>query len=353
MASALTLLAQGANGTTYDQLKKGLNLTDDRVAVARRYQYLFKSLQKNGVLLANQIYVKKSRELNATFSKIAKEQFLSGVKSLDFREYKKTERTINTFINSRTRQKIRNFIKSNTLSANNEIVLVNALYLKSNWKQKFNKTLTKKGRFYINKSQTIPVEYMNMRGNFRYGNFPQSNLSIIEMNFAKSNLTFIVILPTNRTGLAALEASFNCSGFLNLEKSLRQVQVNLTIPKFKVDFDINLNSVLRKVCTFLNVKIFMSYSYNGRFYGRMDEVSCRRKIEQFSLLNFFDNHKRPVKNSIERLVRASSILVVELLEFNACLLSRSSADKKTNFILLLQLSYIYINVKSTFVRSLY
>lgn len=248
MASSLTLLSQGANGTTYEQLKRGLNLTVDRVTVARQYHDLFDSLQKSGILLANQIYVDKYDEINATFNKIAKEQFSSGVTSLNFLDFKKTRKTINNFVESKTKRKIRNFITLMTPGGNSEIVLVNAIYLKSNWKQKFNKTLTKKGRFYVNKSQTIPVKYMNARGNFRYGNFPQSNVSILEMNFAKSNLTFIVILPKNRTGLAALEANFNYSQFLNFEKSLRPLQVNLTIPKFKVDFDINLNPILKKVC---------------------------------------------------------------------------------------------------------
>lgn len=68
------------------------------------------------------------------------------------------------------------------------------------------------------------------------------------MNYKNSDVTLMIVLPNKKGGLSALETKMNQIDFIELSKSLHKIQLsNVTIPKFKIEFEINLNESLKKV----------------------------------------------------------------------------------------------------------
>lgn len=251
VASVLGLLSQAANGTTYDEIKRGLYLYPRKGEVADQYQKLYNSLDKNKgpatLSLVNQIYVQKGNELSPTFSEVAKDKYKAGIESLNFAKSEKSAKAINDFVQSKTNKKIMEVIKSSDLNSDTELVLLNAIYFKADWELKFNKSLTFKAPFHVNRNETVEAEFMTQKAKFFYGDAFQS--SILEMKYAKSNISFVIVLPENNSNLANVE---NILTFEKLNQflynSVELIDVNVTIPKFGVEYEVDLKPVLEKVC---------------------------------------------------------------------------------------------------------
>lgn len=253
VASALALISQAANGTTYEQIRRGLHLVGDKSSIANQYHELLDSLQKTAatstLTIANQIYIQRGEQINDDFSKIAKEKFLSGIESLNFADKPQSVQIINDFVKRKTNDKIRDFVNEDVIDVDAKTFLVNAIYFNSNWQTKFNKELTKTGDFFIGEHETVPVDYMHMTNNeqMEYSYSLELKAAMVEMKYANPRFAFVIVLPDNRTGLADLEAKFTQNHFNSMINDMNLNEVNISMPKFKVGFQINLKDALTKV----------------------------------------------------------------------------------------------------------
>lgn len=131
MSMLLTLLSLGTDGKTFDELKKGLYLNGNKTIVADQYhefdQLIRKSAGESELLIANQIYVMQKYQLKEDFKEIAVKKFASGVESVNFAQSNETAQIINRFVEQKTKQKIRNFVKSSMFNGNTRTFLVNAI----------------------------------------------------------------------------------------------------------------------------------------------------------------------------------------------------------------------------------
>lgn len=59
------------------------------------------------------------------------------------------------------------------------LVLVNAVYFKGQWKNKFNPDFTKDMPFYVNKDTVKNVPTMYREGTYRFGDLPDLNAKFI------------------------------------------------------------------------------------------------------------------------------------------------------------------------------
>ena len=57
----------------------------------------------------------------------------------------------------------------------------------------------------------------------------------------------IIVLPNKRTGLADLETKVSKQSLISVANSLRPVKVNVALPKFRIESQIDLKAVLSSV----------------------------------------------------------------------------------------------------------
>lgn len=81
-----------------------------------------------------------------------------------------------------------------------------------------------------------------VRSLIKYG-FPKSCRSELQ----GSRLSMVFVLPTERDGLAKVEAKLATTDLNELDKKLRKAEVEVTIPKFKLEEACNLVDDLSKV----------------------------------------------------------------------------------------------------------
>lgn len=251
IASALALALQGAEKNTFEQIAHGLHLGADKATIAAQFAKSYDLLQdgigESTLSIANQLYVQQGHQIKQAFHDVAVKQFKSGVESLNFAEAVTAARTINSFVESKTNNKIKNLISSDSLDHLTRLVLVNAIYFKGNWQQKFPIQRTSPGDFYVDETKTVTVDYMRNENQYRYAGLSDLDASALELKYANSNISFVVVLPNSRTGLPALEASLKNYDLSKITGQLYEKKVEVTLPKFKIEYQIELTNVLQKV----------------------------------------------------------------------------------------------------------
>lgn len=212
------------------------------------YELLEKSIGKSTLTIANRVYVSAGFTINQKFREVAVQKFLSDIQEVDFGQSEASASTINKLVEEKTNKKIKNLISPNMLNSLTCMVLVNAIYFKGNWKHKFNKRNTRKGNFYINENNQCPVDFMAKKQGFKYGMLTDLDAAALGMEYVDSNLSFVILLPNKRNGLLTLDSLLCNYDLANITKNMREQKVDVKIPKFKVEFDLNLNGVLKEVC---------------------------------------------------------------------------------------------------------
>lgn len=263
MSSIFTLLSQAAYGVTFEELRNGFNLRDNKTATATEYFERNKQLLSNAgettLTIANQIYVHQHYSLNPTFKQVAVKKFSSGIESVDFCNSDESARIINNFVEEKTRKKIRDIIEASSIRcAFDRMILINAIYFKGNWLYQFDEKLTKNDVFYPNEIDAIYVDFMNIRKRFNVLHLDELNARALELKYANSKFSFVIVLPNKFTGLAALESKLKnydlMKDFMDFDSGSKKDYV-VKVPKFKVEYDIKLNKILINVSVIKNVWI--------------------------------------------------------------------------------------------------
>lgn len=251
VSNALTLLSQGAEGITFEQLSKGLHLGKDKSIAADQFlahrETLENNLGESKLSIANRIYIQNGQQLSKSFESVAVSKFESGIESLNFGDAEKSAETINHFVEEQTNGKIKDLIKPDQLDGNTRSVLVNAIYFKGNWEVPFSTDLTEKSDFYNSENETSQVDFMYMDSDFNVAYVKDLNATALELKYANSNISLVMVLPNSRTGLSALETKLKDYDLSKIAQAFYFGRCEITIPKFKIEYEINLNDVLKNV----------------------------------------------------------------------------------------------------------
>lgn len=151
----LAMLWYGARKRTATELQTTLQLTGrTRAAFAADIRALLEPLQRNASVLrvANRIYVQHSQRIRAEFNVAVKRDFFATAQTLNFERSAEAAAVINAYVAQQTRGLIKTLVDSAMLSADTQMVLVNAVYFKSDWQHGFNPRNTYKEPFYADGS---------------------------------------------------------------------------------------------------------------------------------------------------------------------------------------------------------
>lgn len=262
VANSLALLSQGTNGDSFDQIEKALYSPGDKAAIGNQFAEYHKTLLEDNsiITMVNQIYMQQGYRFKEDFRKIAVERFFSGVEMVNFSNPNECAQTINRFVEEKTIHTIKNLIQPQMLDGQTKIVLVNAIHFKNYWRYRFNKKCTHRGEFYIDEKTSVSVDFMcfdepfNRRFNkqFDYKVLDDLDATALGMSYMQTIYSFVIILPNKRMGLIDLEAKLKNHNH-DLFEFARQhyAYVNVTIPKFKIEFEIELNEILENVSIYI------------------------------------------------------------------------------------------------------
>jgi len=198
------------------------------------------------VFEASKVYVKKDFSIKPTFNEIATKNFNSEAQSLDFSESSESAATINQWVEDNTNNKIKNLVTPDELTNDVRMILINAVYFKALWKYEFAQTETRKAPFYLNDVDSVEANFMYGKSKFKVGEVSGFDATVLELPYKETDITMLIILPNNRTGLAALESKLSDFNANSIQWR-REEEIQIYIPKFKIEFDIKLKKPLKEV----------------------------------------------------------------------------------------------------------
>jgi serpin B len=196
--------------------------------------------------VANRLFGQKEYEFRPTFLDLVGEVYGAPLQPADFRADARGETTaINRWVETQTRDRIRNLIPDGALTADTRLVLVNAVYLKAPWEEEFPAFLTKPTPFRVAGGDPVKVPTLQRTGYLGYQK--GEGYTAVSVPYRGRFLDFLVLVPDQPDGLADLEKNISPE-FLAACASLPGRDVTLFLPKFRLEPPLlKLSDTLKKL----------------------------------------------------------------------------------------------------------
>ncbi|CAM6113651.1 unnamed protein product [Calypogeia fissa] len=311
IATALAMTAAGAEGATLEQFVSHLKQKDAET-LHQFYLYvqnvIFRDASKAGgpVLgIANGLWVDERNPFNSQFAKYVKTGYGAEAQETDFR-LKTAEvcKDVNDWVRNQTLGKSSNILSAETFLIYTRLLVVNGLYFKGTWKEKFDAKLTTPKTFHLLDGGTVSIpmmksnrkhiikSYSNWASQSDYDasrsfnssdpwSFPDSpkkdwaqedvtsdepaaetlpskepfNFKVLKLAYKTASLkdhrsfSMYIILPEKRDGLPELEKGLTAAWLMaELPLIMRSEPVgDFYLPKFKASYNFQVNSTLQSL----------------------------------------------------------------------------------------------------------
>ncbi len=274
ISTALAMTYAGARGETAGQMAAVLRFPTDELHVsttegphesrmvpigqeriAAAFAHLVDDLNTRGggnegsayeVVVANRLWGQKGYPFLGPFLELNRTYYGAGLEQVDFaRATEAARQTINTWVEDRTRDKIKELLKPGILDALTRLVLTNAIYFKGNWASEFKKEQTKDAPFSVSPAKMITVPMMHQTEKFGYAE--AKGLQVLELPYVGDELSMVILLSKEVDGLAELEATLDAARLKTWLSRLGKRKVQVFLPRFKIEFGLDLKRALKSM----------------------------------------------------------------------------------------------------------
>ncbi|NXL95610.1 OVALX protein, partial [Alectura lathami] len=141
---------------------------------------------------------------------------------------------------------IKDFLVSGYVDLDTALVLVDAVYFKGMWKTAFKAEHTREMPFSMTKQESKPVQMMCQNGTFNVAVLPAEKMKILELPYASGELSMLVLLPDEMSGLQQIENTISFEKLANWTSPsvMGKRRVKVYLPRMKMEEKYNLTSVL-------------------------------------------------------------------------------------------------------------
>lgn len=208
------------------------------------------------VTSVNKKFIQHGYQLNEDIRTNDVDQFFADIKLLNFSNPNECAETVNRVVEEKTNHTIINLMQPQMFDDKTSIVFVNGIHLKSSKMHGFTRECTHRGQFFIDENESVPVDFMCFEEpysrryikEFDYKALDDLDATAVGIKYMQSKYKFVIVLPNKRMGLAELEAKLkNRNHDLITFADIQYAHVNVTIPKFKFEFETELNGALQMV----------------------------------------------------------------------------------------------------------
>ena len=239
---ALASVAMGAEGQTYQEFADHVKIDKNTLSNYEAFLKDLKQPSNSPLVIANKLWTKKNKNFLPQFIADSKKYFFSTPESLDFVEQTEASRkTINQWVESNTRKKIKELLPGGTLTPLTEFVITNTVYFKGQWKKQFEISQTKNDSFHLTDGSSVQTPFMSLYDNFNYSE--NKNYQVLELMYKEDLYSLVVFLPKDKQS----HLNLDLQQYNELLQSLKTQQLEIFLPKIKMDYKIEANNELIKM----------------------------------------------------------------------------------------------------------
>ncbi|KFV09891.1 hypothetical protein N340_07452, partial [Tauraco erythrolophus] len=141
---------------------------------------------------------------------------------------------------------IQDFLEPGSVDLDTALVLVNAIYFKGIWKTAFQADHTREVPFNVTERESRPVQMMCQNSTFSVAVVAAEKMKILELPYASGELSMLVLLPDDVSGLEQLENKISFEKLMEWTRPtvMEKKRVKVYLPRMKIEEKYNLTSVL-------------------------------------------------------------------------------------------------------------
>lgn len=236
--TALGMTTTGAKGKTRDEMVKVLNLPADEVKVlasgdlGRFYNAPRKEYQLS---VANALWGQKGWPWRADWLGAQNDRFGAGFREADFKSNPDGERDrINKWVENQTQERIKELLLQGQITRDTTMVLTNAIYFKGSWAKRFDPKRTANAPFMCDDNTKVDVPMMH--ASLRCGYAHVDGAVMAELPYKGGELSMVVVLPSRKDDLAALEKALTPELVAKWFAALKdRPDIQVSLPKFRIE----------------------------------------------------------------------------------------------------------------------
>ncbi|XP_054422935.1 alpha-1-antitrypsin-like [Pteronotus mesoamericanus] len=247
IVTAFALLSLGAKGDTHTQVLEGagFNLTERAEAdIHKGFQSLLRTLNRPDDQLqlttGNGLFIEESAKLVAKFLEDVKTLYHSEAISTNFKDSEKAKKEINDYVEKGTQGKIVDLVKE--LDKETVFALVNYIFFKGKWKDKFKTERFEEEDFHVDRKTTLKVP-MSQHMGFFYLHQDQELACWVLRQSCRGRVFSLLILP-DPGKMEQLEDRLSRQRLSRLLRAIDLRSASLHLPKLSISGTYDLKTAL-------------------------------------------------------------------------------------------------------------
>lgn len=246
--NALAMTAAGAGGKTLTEMLHALRLPANPHAELGKLREQLSPKAKDAPVLAiaSRLWGKSGQSYERDFLSLTEKHYGAGLTPLAFAtDPEGARQQINGWVETQTRQKIRDLLPSGSVTKDTDLVLTNAIYFKGDWEHAFPENRTQEQDFHPASGGALKKKFMRTEEDLPY--WENSDWQALRLPYRGGELAMTVLLPKAGRSLKSLAGKLKPELLTALRNGLMTSKVQVALPKFRLEYERALQGVLPKL----------------------------------------------------------------------------------------------------------
>ncbi|EDW57325.2 alaserpin [Drosophila virilis] len=251
MHAMLGLLYGVSSNETAAELQRVGQFGNKQLDVAIEFEQVRRTesqLPNAQLIVANKLYYNREiDELNPRYLAFASQYYGSETEAVNMRKSRDTAAKINAWASDATRGIIRDLVQPSDIDEQTQALLVTAIYFKARWANEFSEMDTTAEKFRMGNNAAITVPMMYNDDLFDIAELPELDATALELPYAGTPISMLIILPNQVNGLAQLERQLERHDLNQIAARLHRDMVTVRLPKFRIEFELDMTGPLQQL----------------------------------------------------------------------------------------------------------
>ena len=279
VAIALSMAYNGASGETQQAMAKALELQGMSLEDVNQANEALKTSLENAdpavqLSIANSLWAKQGIAFKPKFLQGNQQFYGAKITELDFAK-PDAPNIINSWVKENTRGKIDQVVQQ--IDSADILFLINAIYFKGTWTNEFDKSQTESLPFNLSDGTQKPHPMMSQSGKYRY--YENESFQAVSLPYGKGRLSLYVFLPRENKSLDAFQQQMTVENWQQWMNQFGMRQGSIQLPRFKFDYDIQLNTALKALGMESAFNVGANFSNMTSASVKIDQVKHKTFIE--------------------------------------------------------------------------
>uniref|UniRef100_A0A224YPN6 Serine protease inhibitor n=1 Tax=Rhipicephalus zambeziensis TaxID=60191 RepID=A0A224YPN6_9ACAR len=198
---------------------------------------------------ASAVLIQEGAPFNASYYREINRLFDASLATVQFGEGRGSDvvKEVNEWASKKTQGRIPQFLEE-VPEETTKMLVLNAMYFKSDWKTQFDPEFTDKRVFRNEDGTTANVPIMFIIETFDFSHDDELNVDALRVPYADNQYSMILMLPRNRQSpLASVVQGLTAAKLNEIIGEMEPEQVELSLPKMSVQKMLKLRAPLEKL----------------------------------------------------------------------------------------------------------